>query len=64
MVAISVATVGSVNINSMRLAGNLRSRRDVGALGRGANGEYRALPLFTLSGQLLVLGSLGADTTR
>lgn len=45
------------------LALDLGSSRDVGALLSRTDEEDRALPLVTLAGKLLVLGSLGADAS-
>lgn len=47
----------------MGFASNLTNLRKAGGLLGRANRENRALPLLTLGGELLVLGSLGRDTS-
>ena len=55
---------GNTGSCTSSLALNLRGGGNVGALLGVANREDGALPLLTLPGKLLVLGSLGADTAR
>lgn len=58
-----VRVEGRVRVGgSVRLANNTRSGRDVAALSSRANGENGALPLVTLTSEILVLGGLGADS--